>query len=325
MEETINQVFADRAEKYGARPAIAKKMNGRWEKAMWEEYYARARATGLGLTCLGISPGDRVGVMSDNRLEWLYTDMGAMGIGASLVPIHASLDPEELSYILNDAGVKVLVVDSPGRLRNALEVIDACPALTKIVLIEDSPDQGRPEIVMPFGRLRQLGQAAHENDPLLFLRLSRAVSQADIATIVYTSGTTGLPKGALISHRNIMAVIRALADIRPPYALQSDVTVPFLPLSHVFERVAGHLYGMYVGITSWYAEGIEHVLRDIQEIRPTVILAVPRICEKIYQRILLKAGGQAPWRRRFFWWAKGVGDEVSRRREARKSLPRSCD
>ena len=321
MEKTINQVFADRAEKYGVRLAVAKKINGRWEKATWQEYYARARATGLGLLSFNVAPGDRVGVMSDNRLEWLYTDMGVMGIGACLVPIHASLDPEEAAYVLRDAGVKVLVVDHQERLSKALAAAGVCPALIKIILIEDSPDQVWPEIVMPFSRLQELGKTRHESNPALFLKLSQSVSPADVATIVYTSGTTGLPKGVVISHRNIMAVIQALAGIRPAYALERDVTVPFLPLSHVFERVAGHFYGMYVGITSWYAEGLENLVKDIQEIKPTVILAVPRICEKIYQRILLKVGEQAEWRQRVFRWAKGVGDEVSRHLEGRKKSP----
>ena len=321
MEKTINQVLFDRAEKYGGRLAVAKKIDGRWEKATWQEYYARARASGLGLLSFDIAPGDRVGVMSDNRLEWLYTDMGVMGIGACLVPIHASLDPEEVAYVLRDAGVKVLVVDHEERLRKALTAADTCPALIKIILIEGSPGQVWPEIVMPFSRLQELGKTRHESNPMLFLKLSQSVSPADVATIVYTSGTTGLPKGAVISHRNIMAVIQALADVQPAYALERDVTVPFLPLSHVFERVAGHFYGMVVGITSWYTEGLENLVRDIQEIKPTVILAVPRICEKIYQRILLKVGEQAEWRQRFFWWAKGVGDEVSRHREDHKKLP----
>jgi long-chain acyl-CoA synthetase len=278
VQKTINQVFADQAEKYGTRLAVAKRIHGQWEKATWQEYYSMARVTGLGLLSLGVGRGDCVGLMSDNRLEWLYTDMGVMGIGACLVPIHATLDLEEISYILNDSGVKVLVVDNQDRLHKALAAADTCPALIKIILIENSPDQPWPEIVMPFTRLKQLGKVRHEGDPTLFFELSQSVRTADVATIVYTSGTTGLPKGALISHKNIMAVIQALADIQPPYALESDVTVPFLPLSHVFERIAGHFYGMYVGITSWYAEGTENLVRDIQEIRPTVILAVPRIC-----------------------------------------------
>lgn len=321
MKKTINQVFADQAEKYGGRLAVAKKIRGHWEKASWQKYYSMARAAGLGLLSLGVGPGDRVGVMSDNRLEWLYTDMGVIGIGACLVPIHATLDVEEINYILNDAGVKILVVDNQERLRKALAAADACAALIKIILIEDSLDQAWPENVMPFNRLQELGKVRHEGDPTLFFKLSEAVTPADVATIVYTSGTTGLPKGALISHKNIMAVIQALASIQPAYALESDVTVPFLPLSHVFERVAGHFYGMYIGITSWYADGIETLVRDVQEVRPTVILAVPRICEKIYQRILLKLSEQAKWRQTLFWWAKGVGDEVSRCREGRKRLP----
>ena len=243
-----------------------------------------------------------------------------MGIGACLVPIHATLDGEEILYILNEAEVKVLVVDNQERLYKVLAAINACPTLMKIILIEDSSNQMWPEIVMSFSGLQQLGEARHEGDPLLFLNLSQSVCPEDLATIVFTSGTTGLPKGALISHKNIMAVIKALANVQPPYALESDGTVPFLPLSHVFERVAGHFYGMYVGITSWYAEGVETLVSDIQEIKPTVILAVPRICEKIYQRILLKVAEQAEWRQRFFRWAKGVGDKVSRHLESHKKV-----
>jgi long-chain acyl-CoA synthetase len=125
----------------------------------------------------------------------------------------------------------------------------------------------------------------------------------------------------MITHANIMAVLASLDAMRPKFASQSDETVPFLPLSHVFERAAGHYYGMYVGVTSHYAESVQSVLADFQEKRPTMILAVPRVCEKVYQRILAQVAAQPPWRRKVFWWAHGVGAAVSTLRESRLPVP----
>jgi long-chain acyl-CoA synthetase len=319
-ERTVNDVFRNRVKKYGKRVAIEKKIKGVWESASWDQYYERARAVGLGLYELGVRKGQMVAILSENRLEWLYTDLGSLGIGACLIPIYPTLVSEEIEYILNNSESKIIIPENKNQLKKVLEVIHACPSVEKIIVIEEQDAAGHPGI-MSMKALMETGSKKHAADPELFDRLSRDVDQEDLATLVYTSGTTGLPKGAMITHGNIFWVVRALDAIRPHFATDTDCTVPFLPLSHVFERIAGHFYGMYCGITSSYAESIETLLSDFEEKRPTMILAVPRVCEKVYQKIMAQVQEQSPFKQRVFYWGQKIGARISRFRENHTRIP----
>jgi len=319
MEKTINHVFRNRTATYNDRLAVEKKQDGRWESATWTQYYDRSRAVGLGLTALGVEKGDRVALLSENRLEWLYTDMGTLGIGACLVPIYTTLTADEVAYIVDNAAAKILVVEDLVQVEKALAAANQCPALKTIVAM-DAGDASDDRLIS-FSRLMEMGAATRQKEPETFEKISESVAPDDLATIVYTSGTTGLPKGAMITHKNIMAVIEALDRIEPKFANDRDQAVPFLPLSHVFERAAGHFYGMYKGITSSYAESVNSVLEDFGEKRPTVILAVPRVCEKVYQKILIQVDQQPAWRRRIFFWGHAIGARISTLREEKKPIP----
>jgi long-chain acyl-CoA synthetase len=321
LEKTINEVFQNRTEKYQDRLAIEKKLGGVWECATWNQYYDRARLTGLGLYQQGIRKGDRVSLLSENRLEWLYTDMGCLGIGACLIPVYTTLTADEVSYITENSGSRILMVEDSDQLDKAVFALKRSSCLEKIIVIEKISDRIGHSSVMSFDKLVEAGRDIHQQDPALFERLSRAVEPGDLASIVYTSGTTGLPKGAMITHANIMAVLRSLDAISPKFGSDTDVTVPFLPLSHVFERAAGHFYGMYVGVTASYAESVQTVLEDFKEKMPTMILAVPRVCEKIYQRILTQVQRQTLWRQKVFWWAHGIGAAISTLRESHQPVP----
>ena len=319
-EKTMNDVFRNRANKYGNRLAIEKKMNGVWHGATWNEYYDRARAVGLGLWSLGLRKGNTVSLLSDNRLDWLYADMGSLGIGVCVIPVYPTLVSEEIEYIINNSESKVIVPENKNQLKKILEIVDNCPSIEKIIVMEEKDATGHPK-VMSFKDLMELGRRKHAEDPSLFEKLSQEVTVDDLATIVYTSGTTGLPKGAMITHGNIFWVVQSLNAIKPPFASDKDCTVPFLPLSHVFERIAGHFNGMYCGITSSYAESIDTLLADFEEKRPTMILAVPRVCEKVYQKIMAQVKEQSPFKQKVFAWGQKVGNRISELREKHKRIP----
>jgi long-chain acyl-CoA synthetase len=320
MERTINEVFKNRAQKYKTRLAAEKKLNGKWEKMTWSEYYDRARLIGIGLYALGIKKGDMVALLSENRLEWIVTDMGALGIGAVVVPVYTTLVAEEVKYIIENSEAKVIFVENKMQLEKILSFADEVKFLEKIVVFNKNDAKTSHSKVISLDDLIASGKVSIEK-PGLFETLAAEVTPEDLATIVYTSGTTGVPKGAMITHKNIMAVISSLDSITPKFAYDTDQTVPLLPLSHVFERVAGHFYGMYVGLTASYAESIDTFVVDVKEKCPTVVLAVPRVCEKVYQRILGQVQEQPAWKQKMFHWGYNVGLEISALREKKKPIP----
>jgi len=320
MEKTINEVFKNRADKYQQRLAVEKKLNGKWEKVTWSQYYERARSVGLGLYSLGIKKGDMVAILSENRLEWIFTDMGILGLGAVVVPIYTTLTAEEIKYIIENSESKILFVENNMQLEKALSFIDEVECLEKIIVFDQQGSAKKHPAVISFDELISMGQENIEK-PALFETLAAEVVPEDLATIVYTSGTTGVPKGAMITHKNIMAVIDSLDSITPKFAYDTDQTVPLLPLSHVFERIAGHFYGMYVGLTAAYAESIDTFVVDVKEKCPTVVLAVPRVCEKVYQRILGQVEEQDEWKQKMFHWGYKIGLKISELREKKKPIP----
>ncbi len=320
-ERTVNEIFRNRMLRYGDRLAVEKKRGGEWEQATWNQYYERSRSAGLGLLSMDVRKGDRVSLVSENRLEWLYADMGTLGIGAVLVPIYSTLTAEEIEFIVGHSESKVVIVENNEQLEKALAARKKCPRLEKIVVIESEGVKLMPQGVISFADMMQAGSRKHAEDPTLFEKMADDVDVEDLASIVYTSGTTGHPKGAMISHKNIMAQIKALASVEPQYGYDTDQTVPFLPLSHVFERIAGHFFGMYVGLTSSYAESMDTIVADIQEKRPTEILAVPRVCEKVYQRITMQVRNEPAWKQKVFSWGQKVGAKISDCRERKKRIP----
>lgn len=319
MKAHLPRIFRNQAHRYGSRLALEKRSQGVWQGWSWRTYYDTARAIGLGLYGLGVRKGDRVALLSENRLEWLASDMGILGIGACTVPLYASLPAGEVGYILGNAGARVFIAENRTAVDKALSRRNECPALEKIVVVEpDGCDLSHP-LVRPLEDLQRRGETLLAERPGLFESLTDDIAVDDLATIVYTSGTTGPPKGAMISHGNVLAVFDGLSAVVP--ADDTDVTVPFLPLCHVFERVAGHFYGMRVGVTSHYAQGIDTLVEDIREKRPTIILAVPRVCEKIYGRIVTAVKKQPPWKQQVFRWAHRTGSRVSSLKEGKKPLP----
>ncbi len=319
MKANLSAILREQARKYGDRLAVEKRLGGVWQGISWREYYEVARAMGLGLYSLGVRKGDRVSLLSQNRLEWIEADMGIIGIGAVTIPIYTTLPAHEIEYIINNSESKIYIVEDKTALQKALDILDKCPSLEKIVVIDTDGCDMSADIAMSFDDLKDLGRGMEAKEPGLFDRLTDEIAPEDLATISYTSGTTGPPKGAMVSHSNVFAVMDALNEMK--WADDTDVLVAFLPLSHVFQRVAGHFFGMYVGIYAHYTESFDTIVEDIQTKKPTILLAVPRVCEKIYAKILGQAKEQPQWKQSVFNWAVGIGADVSKLMEQKKSIP----
>lgn len=321
MEQTINHVFRNRAQEYTNRLSVEKKRNGRWEQATWNQYYERSRALGLGLYKLGVRKGDRVCIISSSRLEWIYADMGILAIGGIVVPIYHSLLDEEVRYYINNSGARWILVEDRTQFEKALYAYRKNHILEKIVIMDTEGCELDGKLMIAYDELMDVGRELHEEDSALYDRLIDEIARDDIATYIYTPGTTGVSKGAMISHGNIMASMQILDALDHPLCDETDNTVGFLSLAHAYERIVVHFYAMYRGITKHYAENLDTLADDIKEKRPTIMFAVPQFLERIYQGILWGVSQEPALKQRIFAWAQYIGSEICRSRQERRSTP----
>ena len=285
--------------------------HGRWESLSSERARSDVESLALGLAALGVRRGDRVALLSENRYEWAVTDLATLGQGAVTVPIYPTLTAPQCQYILENSEAQVCVVSSAAQLEKLLAVAGSLPRLATIVVM-DPPPAARDPRVRSWATLLADGEKRRAADPNGFRALADATKPNDLATIIYTSGTTGEPKGAMLTHDNIASNVAACleqVDLRP-----TDSCLSFLPLCHIFERMAG-LYAMLAaGCTIAYARSVDTVAADAQEVRPTILCGVPRFFEKVYARVMENAGQQPPLRRAIFHWGLGVGQKMARLR-----------
>ncbi len=276
------------------------KRDGRWESFSFDWAMVQVRETAFAIQSLGFEPGTRIAILSENRPEWATTDFGAMASGMVSVPLYATLIPEQVAYILNDAGARVIFVSTMDHLRTVLSIRDRLPTLEKIVVFypEDLREDGT---VLSLDAFKALGQG-HDHDE--FLALARRALPTDSATIVYTSGTTGDPKGVVLTHHCFIAEYDAVYPFFE--GNEGDSLLSFLPLSHILQRVVD-TFALLYGFTIAYAEGMETLGDNLREIRPTHIVAVPRVYEKIHGRIHAGVQQGSTLKRGIFNWAISVG------------------
>src|SRR5499427_6673165 len=289
--------------------------HGRWESLSSERARADVESLALGLAALGVRRGDRVALLSENRYEWAVTDLATLGQGAVTVPIYPTLTAPQCRYILDNAEARVCVVSTAAQLEKVLAVADSLPRMSTIVV--EPPPAARDSRVRSWATVLADGERRRAADPNGFRSMADATRPGDLATIIYTSGTTGEPKGAMLTHDNIASNVAAclqVVELKP-----TDSCLSFLPLCHIFERMAG-LYAMLAaGATIAYARSVDTVAADAQEVRPTILTGVPRFYEKVYARVMENAGAQPPLRRAIFHWGLGVGQQVAQLRFAGKT------
>jgi long-chain acyl-CoA synthetase len=312
-EDTLPRMFWDRVEKSAGRPAQQFKRDGVWTTYTWRQVGDVVREVALGLIALGRQRGDAVALLSSSRAEWVQADFAILSAGCVTVPIYPSYPPHLIAYVVNDSQAKTLIVEDPGQLAKALEALPRMEGLEQIVVMSGYDAPQPPEMVLTWETLRRLGRDAREAHESTLGERVASTTPGDVATIVYTSGTTGPPKGVVQTHANHVAAVTASGQATP--AEEGWVHLLFLPLAHSFARLEGYL-GPYKGLTTAFAENLDKVGDNLKEARPHFICSVPRVFEKVYAKILAGVQAGSPVKRTIFNWAMGVGREVSRRERA---------
>jgi len=305
-QATLPTLFRHVVAERGDAVAMREKDLGIWRAVTWRQYGERARRAGLGLVALGLKPRDVVSVIADNCPEWLYTDMGTLSVGGVTNGIYTTDSPRQVEYIVNDSGTRFFFAGNEEQLDKILEVRARCPSLVKIVVYDTEGLHGfKDEQVMTFDELLDLGGRYDAEHPDAWERMVEIAQPENLATLVYTSGTTGAPKGAMLSHRNILFQLGYadfIADPRP-----GDQQLSFLPLSHVAERTFTVFYPLRTGTTVNFAESIDTVPDNLREVAPAVFFAVPRIWEKFYSVVALRMREATAIGALAYRWALGVG------------------
>ncbi len=316
--QTLGELFLTAAEKYPLENALNYKRDGAWHAISSAEMIARIELIGLGLYGLGMRRGDRAAILAANSPEWTLSDAGCQLTGVIDVPIYTTLSPSSVCYILRDSGARVLFLENKEAWERIRGVLSECPELEKIVFYDAAEIDGETGISL--AELEEMGSFLKKENPSLKAELSRAVGPDDVATLIYTSGTTGEPKGVMLSHMNLISnVIDAGAKFD---FTGHDKPLSVLPLSHVFERTGMYLY-IRNGMMVHYAEAIEKVPDNLQEVRPTLFVGVPRIFEKVYGRAKLQAGRSSRLKEKIFDWAIDVAKDHARLTCAGKAVSRS--
>lgn len=292
---TIVDLFRLQVQRMGDHPALRRRAGDGWEAISWDDYGHQVTRVAAGLIAAGVQPGERVGVLSANRVEWHVADLAILAAGAVSVPVYWTAAPPQVSYVLGHAGAKVCFVGGHDQLGKVLDHRDELTDLERIVLFEDDRRLG-DALISTFAELEASGREQLEREPASVEQRTRAIQPDDLATLVYTSGTTGPPKGTMLSHGNITATIRAVTAVVP--ISLTDRFLSFLPLSHIAERVVSHFGQIVAGGETWFARSVATVAEDLRDCRPTIFFAVPRVWEKLHEGVLEAMAKEPPVARR---------------------------
>jgi long-chain acyl-CoA synthetase len=309
--ETLGQKFWNAVGQRSKQVALRQKLFGVWDEITWTEYGAHARRIGMGLAALGLQPGDCVSILANTRREWTYCDFGAMLAGLVVSGVYPTDSAEQLEFLCADSHSKILIVEDDEQLDKALQVRERLPALVKIIVIdmEGLRDLNDPQIIS-LQALEALGQSHDEQHPALFESRLNSRHADDVAILVYTSGTTGKPKGAMLSHRNLRAVMENF-PVQLPQGPEDD-KMSFLPLCHIAERMFGSMLSLERGSRMNFVENPDTVPENVREISPTIMLGVPRVWEKFYSAINLRMKESTALQQAAYRFALAIGEKHAR-------------
>ena len=303
---TLTRLFFDSIARYGDvhRAAARAKIDDTWRPISHQEFAQRVEAITLGLREVGVRPGDRVALLSETRTEWALTDYACLCAQAADVPIYPTLTAHQTEYILRDSGARAVLCSTAEQVAKVFEVKAELPALQQVIVFDPA---GKRDGVMTLAELESRGTAAQAKYPR-WREEALAVEPDALATLIYTSGTTGEPKGVILTHKNLCSNVASATEVFP--LVDGDEALAMLPLSHVLERMVDYTL-FAAGVVISYAESIDKIGPNLQEIRPTIAVAVPRILEKVYARVLESALSGSPLKRKIFFWAKRIGEAAA--------------
>jgi len=321
---TIPKMFWHGVKSRAGKTIFRQKDLGIWRSISWEELGRIAREIGMGLAALGYQPGEVVSILSNTNREWMCADLGALGAAGVVNGIYPTDAPAQVEYLLSDSGSVFAFVEDDEQLDKLLEVRTALPKLRKIVVFDmEGLDELQDRQVMSLDALRALGREHDAKHPGEWERRIDLRKPEDLAILVYTSGTTGKPKGAMISHANVVLTCKAYQDAFPQD--EHDERMAFLPLCHIAERVGGEYHSIYTGAVLNFVENPETVPENVREIAPTVFTAVPRVWEKFYSGVLIGLKQAGAMQQLAYKLAIGVGYRRVQLREEGKPVPAWLD
>ncbi|MBG8553305.1 AMP-dependent synthetase/ligase [Hymenobacter guriensis] len=283
-------------QKYNKPDCFAAKIDGKYVPISTDTVVEKANQTSLGLRSLGIGKDDKVAIISMNRPEWMFADFGIAQLGATSVPMYPSITVEDYKYIFTDAGVKAVFVSDKKLLDKVREATQGLNIPPENVFTFDKIEGARH-----FDELLELGK---KGNPADLEPLKAAVQPDDLLTLIYTSGTTGQPKGVMLTHNNLLSNCRNSQPFVP--VTKDDKALSFLPLCHIFERMVTHLY-LINGVSIYYAESMETIADNLREVKPEIFTTVPRLLEKVYDKIVAKGHEQTGVKKSLFFWALDLG------------------
>ncbi len=317
---TIPQMFVKRAAQHPDKVALRHKYLGIWRDITWGDYLSSTRYACLGLVALGLKRGERVAVIGENRPEWLFADMGTMCAGGVTVGIYTTSSAEQCEYVVGHSQAKIFIAEDEEQVDKALFFRERTPELQKIVVIDTKGLRHFSDpMVMTFDELLAMGKELDRGKPSLLQELLDATDPQSMALIIYTSGTTGPPKGAMLSHANIIwttwSIGQAL-DIR-----DSDELLSFLPLSHIAERMFSVFLPLRFGYTVSFTESPDTVMANFREISPTVVFAVPRIWEKYYSGVRIRIANATWFKRVMYGLATKISSQYAAKKFSGRNVP----
>lgn len=299
---TLNELFNSAVDRYRDAEFLRFKRAGAWQSLSFGEVARRVRELALGLHALGLRPGDRIAIWSENRPEWNLADLASLAIGAVDVPIYATQTRSQVEYILSDSACRAVFVSKDFQ-EDILSIRNSLPDLEFVITL-DSPENPDQHLISAKSIVDR-GRTLYGEQPGLYETMWQAATSGDLATILYTSGSTGEPKGVMLTHQNLTS--NALNSAKwLGLGEQTELTLTYLPFTHIFERSAWYLYA-HNGTTTAYAENIESVANNLLEVRPTAMTSVPRMFEKIYARIVERGLAAGFPKRQIFLWSLSIG------------------